>query len=104
MNQKKSRISINKRANKRLKELYLKEATIYCEARLPGCMINFGLSWHHRHKRLWYYDKPEDLLSDFNQTILVCANCHGKVERDKELNNKTFKRLRGDELPIVQKT
>ncbi len=81
------------KANKILKEIYLDKGITVCEM----CGGSFALSWHHRHKRWWYIKKTE-LLSSFNQTILVCQNCHNKIEYDKELHNKTFERLRGDEI------
>jgi len=84
---------MNQQANKILKELYQDRDITYCEI----CGGTFALSWHHRHKRVFYKDKPE-LLSSFNQTILVCPVCHQKIEYNRELHNKTFKKLRGDEI------
>lgn len=84
---------INIKANKKLKEIYSEQGISYCEAQLEGCMDTFGLSWHHRNKRVWYYDKPE-LLGSFNETILVCASCHPKLEADKELTKQKFNYLR----------
>jgi len=39
----------------------------------------------------------KEALADFNQTILLCARCHDRLEKDKEETRETFKRLRGDE-------
>lgn len=83
-------------ANKKLKQEYLRRGITTCEAKLNGCMRDFGLSFHHRHKRHWYRDKPE-LLSDFNQTILVCANCHHLLETDRKLTEEIFNKLRQPE-------
>jgi len=88
---------IKLQANKKLKEIYREKGITQCEARLSGCMQYFGLSWYHRHKRVFYYDKP-DLLSSFNQTILVCANCHPKLEQDRKLTETKFEQLRGMEI------
>ena len=80
-------------ARNKLKEIYEDKGITNCEVRLNGCWINNGLSFHHRHKRIWYYSQPE-LLGEFNQTILVCPVCHQRIENDRELNRKIFKQLR----------
>ncbi|MEA2113518.1 MAG: hypothetical protein U9P63_02575 [Patescibacteria group bacterium] len=80
-------------ARKKLKIEYENRGITTCELRFKGCWRNNALGFHHRHKRLWYYSKPE-LLGDFDQTILCCNNCHQKIENDRELNRETFKRLR----------
>lgn len=93
MNQIGKRGKINIEANRKLKQIYQEKDIKYCEAGLPKCMIGFGLSFAHRHKRNWYYDKPE-LLSDFNQTILACAYCYGEMEKDNNLTKEVFQCLR----------
>ena len=80
-------------ARKKLKEIYLDKGIINCEARFKDCWISNGLSFHHCHKRIWYYSQP-DKLGEFNQTILVCPVCHNRIENDRELNKKMFKQLR----------
>ena len=75
-----------------LKEIYLDKDITSCEAKLKGCMGTFAMTWHHRHKRLWYKKNPG--LWTYEQTILVCANCHGLIERDRELHYKVFNKLR----------
>ena len=82
-----------KRERFKLKKIYWDKGITICEVKLDGCMPNFGLSFAHLHKRFWYYDKP-GLLGDFNQTLLACAYCHPRIERDKKLTAKIFKRLR----------
>jgi len=80
---------------KKLKEVFADKGMVYCEARLPGCLVNNFLSFHHRHKRIWYKRKGrERLLGSFNQVILVCQSCHDLLENNKELSNKIFKELR----------
>lgn len=82
--------------NKKLKEIYLDKGITTCEARLDRCMKTFAMSFHHKEKRVFYKKTPE-LLAEFNQTILVCANCHGLLERDRELHYKVFQELRCQE-------
>jgi len=78
--------------NKKLKKIYLDKEITRCEL----CGSTFILSWHHRHKRR-FYNLNKEALADFNQTILLCARCHDRLEKDKEETRETFKRLRGDE-------
>ena len=79
--------------NQKLIEIYKDKGITTCEAQLKGCMKTFAMSFHHRHKRVFYKKCPE-LLTGFEQTILVCCNCHGLIERNRELHYKTFRRLR----------
>lgn len=67
-----------------------------CEIKLDGCTGSYGLTYAHRHKRNWYLGKQE-LLSDFNQVLLACLNCHIKIEQDKQLTEYRFNELRGAE-------
>jgi hypothetical protein len=87
---------INTKANGILKKLYYEKEIFACEVRLPGCKMTFALSWHHRHKRYWYYNQSEK-LSLFSQTLLVCAACHEVLETSALLTEETFQRIRGDE-------
>jgi hypothetical protein len=63
---------------------------------------NFNLSFHHRHKRDWYKqfgrEKEEQLLGDFSQVILVGDYYHNMLENNKELSDKWFLALRGEEV------
>ena len=81
------------KARTRLKKIFQEKGITTCEAKLEGCMRNFALSFHHRHKRYWYIKRPE-LLEDFNQVILTCANCHFILEGDKKLHEELFNKLR----------
>jgi len=93
MKSKKAKLS-SKEINEALEPIYLKKGITSCEARLEGCMGIFAMSFHHRHKRDWYI-KQQHLLTDFNQTILVCAKCHSEIERNyKKYNEKLFNKLR----------
>jgi len=84
---------INIKANKKLKQIYAYKGISSCEIQLKGCMGIFGLSFAHKHKRVWYYDRPE-LLGSFNETLMACAFCHSRLEDDPKLTIATFKRLR----------
>jgi hypothetical protein len=80
----------------KLKRIYQEKGITSCELRLPGCLNNWALGFAHRHKRRWYLGK-ENLLSDFNQTVLACVKCHDTIEYNKELTDKVFTNLRGGE-------
>ena len=80
----------------KLKRIYEAKGTTTCEIRFPGCLNNWALGFAHRHKRIWYKSQPE-LLTDYNQTVLACVKCHDAIEYDRELTEKVFRRLRGEE-------
>jgi hypothetical protein len=80
----------NLKANKSLNDKLPKE---YCELRLNGCLVNWLLQYAHRHKRSWYKGDAE-LLSDINQVIVACQNCHEKIEHDEKLTEEVFNKLR----------
>lgn len=87
----------NLAANRKIAELWELHSINYCEARLEGCLGNWPLQNAHRHRRNYYYDKPE-LLSDFNQVIRACQNCHQLMDRRtseaEQLTEELFNRLR----------
>ena len=87
---------INIAANRILARKYLELEITRCEVKLSECMPNFGLGFAHRHKRVWYYGRPE-LLSKIEETVLACASCHPKMESDKQLTGEIFERLRSPE-------
>lgn len=82
--------------NKKLKKLYSDKGITTCELRLPGCWIDNGLTFLHRHKRIYYKSCPER-LTEFNQTLLGCINCHMETEYDRKLTADLFNKLRGEE-------
>jgi hypothetical protein len=88
---------INKKANKKLKKLFGETHIRSCELQLEGCTGSWGLQFAHRHKRAWYYPQPDKLV-EFNQVVLSCPVCHRKIEYDKELTKRMFKKLRGTEI------
>lgn len=91
-----SKQEINKLANKKIQEQCIQQDIYSCELRLPDCWGNWECHPAHRHKRNWYLLTPE-LLFDFNQWVLACNNCHTKIEFNKELTEKVFIKLRGEE-------
>lgn len=76
--------------------MFIEKGITYCEK----CGSDFGLSFAHFHKRIWYRSQPEKLW-DFNQVLLLCLRCHEKIEYDKELTKKIFIDLRGKEFDLV---
>jgi len=74
-------------ANRKLKKEYQRRGITRCEI----CGSGWGLSFHHRHHRLYYY--THEGLGEFSETILVCQPCHDKIEGDK-LSDYYFKKLR----------
>lgn len=81
----------------KLKKIYFSKGITACELKFEGCWHDNGLSFAHRHKRIWYKSQPE-LLEDFNQTILACVQCHQRIERSRELTKEMFIKLRGEEV------
>ena len=75
-------------ANKRLKKEYERRQITRCEI----CGNDFGLSWHHKKKRLYYY--THEGLGEFSETLLLCQSCHDKLESDNKLSDYYFKKLR----------
>jgi len=91
------RSKINRKANAELVKLYDEKNVKSCEVMEENCQGAWALSFHHRHKRVWYYDKPDELLWSYNQTLLCCAYCHDCLEYSKDLHEYFFGRLRGKE-------
>ena len=84
---------INLAANKILKDKYYLLGVNSCEIKLQGCLGGFTIAPAHRHRR-WFYIKQPELLSDINQSVLACQNCHEKIDNNKELLEKVFDKLR----------
>lgn len=87
----------NIEANKILKSKL--RGTDYCEIMLAGCLFNWPLQFCHRKKRA-FYKGDVALLSDPNQVVVGCQNCHERIEHDAELTKEVFDRLRGPESVI----
>lgn len=81
-------------SRQKLWELYRNKGINTCELRLNDrCTFYYSKGFAHRHKRRWYYDKP-DLLGDFSHTIMACNSCHNIIEYNKALTEEVFKQLR----------
>lgn len=90
---------LNAVANKMLNLLWIKKDIMWCEVALPhNCNQFMGLTNAHRHKRDWYKGKRESLLWDYSQVIRACVNGHQMFEYNKELTERIFRELRGEEL------
>lgn len=76
-----------------LKKIYEEKGITTCELQIPGCWNYNALGFAHKHKRSWYNTQPK-LLGTFNETLLACNPCHGKIEYNKELTDYYFKKLR----------
>lgn len=87
---------INIDANEKLKYIFEQKDIRSCELRHPGCTCQYALTFAHRHKRIWYRSRPE-MLSDFNQVLLLCQHCHAYIEYSPYLTHDAFMRLRGPE-------
>ncbi len=75
---------------KKVKMEFIKKGIIRCEL----CNTDRWLSFAHRLKRRHYINKG-NLINDFNELLLLCVPCHAMLEKDKNLTEKTFTRLRG---------
>jgi hypothetical protein len=88
-----NRTKINLKANKEISKQAEKIGICSCEI----CGSIFWLTRMHRHKRRWYYDKPEELLWHFKQWLIACITCHDYYERRSAETEEIFVKLRGEE-------
>ena len=70
------------RDKKKLIEIYRQRGVIRCEL----CGSDWGMSFHHLDKR-----SSGKAKNTFEDTRLLCAQCHADVEYDKEANEKLKK-------------
>ncbi len=87
------------RIRQQLKKKFERMGVMACEVKLNGCKGQYWLTWAHRHKRVWYYDKP-GMLEDYLQVCLACISCHMKMEQNRQLTESVFMRIRGSQKPI----
>lgn len=85
-----SRTKLNKIAFHKNKEIFTNKGINRCE----NCGFGYGLSFAHKHKRVWYYDKPSETLWDESEVILLCSKCHLEIEVDRSKTEDLFNRLR----------
>ena len=87
------------RAN--LKKIYEEKGITTCELNFAGCWVNNALSFAHKHKRSFYWSKPE-LLGTFEETILACIPCHNVIEHNPELTKAMFDKLRPNAIDKIK--
>lgn len=80
---------VNAKARRKIAEISKKNDWTRCFIKLSGCTYEANAP-AHRHKRRWYYDKPDELLWDVSEWMPACISCHQKIENDKELTEKVF--------------
>ena len=83
----------NLKANQIIRE-YLEIHPIHsCELMFEDCLGNMFLQVAHKHKRAWYKGEVAK-LSDPNEWVCACTNCHNRIEHDSDLTEKVFTQLR----------
>jgi 5-methylcytosine-specific restriction endonuclease McrA len=80
------RVTVNQQANKEMKAYCVEHGITRCEL----CGSDFYLTFAHRNKRRWYYDKPVEWLWKRSEWRLICLACHTKIEYDRELTEGLF--------------
>ena len=88
----------NIEARKRIAAIAEEKNLSYCELGLTGCTRTWPLAPAHLHKRSWYKGDV-DLLSDYNQWISACQNCHEVIENNRDLTEGVFEKLRPQTNP-----
>ena len=80
-----------------LKKVYFNRGITSCELRfvgngVVGCSGGMFLGCAHRYKR-----RDPKCEHTFEQTILCCTNCHQVIEYNRELSERCFEYLRGQD-------
>lgn len=96
---------INAKANKKIAKMWLDKDIRYCEACKWIYEITKKLDWAcmqasdnaHRHGRVWYRGKPEELLWGFEQVIRACRKAHTYLDNNTKIREAVFLLLRGRE-------
>lgn len=83
----------NKEARKRIARIAEEKRLNYCELNLDGCTRTWPLAPAHRHKRAWYKGDIEK-LSDYNEWVSACQNCHNFIEHKPIFTEELFIMLR----------
>jgi len=97
-----NRTSLNHKARQKIAEISQRLNLTRCEAKLTGCMGEAHAP-AHRHKRRWYYDKPDEMLWDINQWIGCCQACHQEMEYNEETNKRVFEKNRESGSEEIEK-
>lgn len=89
---------LNQSANKKLKAIFEEKGITRCEIGFNSCLGSGWLSFCHKHPREWYRSNLS-LLSDFNEVLLGCINCHTELDdrscTTEEEKDLIFKQRRG---------
>lgn len=91
------RTRMNFEANRQLHAIFQDKGITTCELHLsPNCNNPPYLSYCHRQKRREY--QTIEGLSDFNEVVLSCINCHTKFEfLPQEEKNEIIKNIRSSQ-------
>lgn len=88
---------LNRKENRKLRQLWIDEDIEWCEFdEIHAC--NFGLFPEnaHRHKKVWYRGKPDELRWSKKQVARLCNNSHSLIEGKRAKTEAFFIRLRGE--------
>jgi len=84
-------------ARKRIAAICEERNLNYCELGFEDCTRTWPLAPCHKHPRGWYMGSVER-LSDFNEFIVGCQNCHAKLDSrsqtSQEESDAIFDKLR----------
>ncbi len=87
---------INLCANRKIAQMWKEFGVNTCELKLPECLGKLFNQNVHRHKRDWYYRRPE-LLYARKEVARGCQNCHDLVENNETLREEVFNKIRHGE-------
>lgn len=84
------RLTVNQRANKEMKQYCIDNDIRYCEKCHGNHCQNYCLTFAHKHKRRWYYDKPVEWLWKRSEWKLLGLKCHEEIEYNSQLTQELF--------------
>lgn len=88
----------NKIARDKIAEIAEEMNLRHCELQFTGCKKTMFLAPAHKHKRIWYKGNAE-LLADPQEWICACVVCHDVIEKNPDLTEDVFDKLRP---PIIK--
>lgn len=87
----------NIEARQRIAAIAEEKGINYCELQVvDNCLRHRYLAPAHRHKRAWYKGDVAK-LSDYQQWVAACVNCHDFIEHKPLFTSELFQMLRGEE-------
>jgi hypothetical protein len=84
------RLTVNQKANLEMKKYCIEHEITTCELCHGAYCHNYFLTFAHKYKRRWFYDKPIEWLWDRQYWRLVGLQCHQRIEFDEALTEKLF--------------